>query len=207
MSLLLWVFWREAKWIWDMQAMAEISAGLLDAALLTLAPLESYCKECARYIDGIHLNLLKSIALNRKKDSAWKKCLKEALETAREFDFIRTISVYGAAILPMMETISIKKEDEWMTRLMKAIRTQASLYPDFLQPHLSPEEELTVTELQILRLICADKSNAQIGQIMDIKLPTVKTHVSHILAKLDVSRRSEAKTAAKKLWLIPNDTK
>ena len=40
------------------------------------------------------------------------------------------------------------------------------------------------------------------GQMMDIKLPTVKTHVSHILTKLGVSRRSEAKTAAKKLRLV-----
>lgn len=45
--------------------------------------------------------------------------------------------------------------------------------------------------------MCADKSNAEIGQIMDVKLTTVKTHVSHILDKLGVSRRSEAKTAAK----------
>ena len=63
-------------------------------------------------------------------------------------------------------------------------------------------EELTPTELQILRLICADKSNAEIAQIMNINLPTVKTHVSDVLEKLDVKRRSEAKTAAKKLWLI-----
>lgn len=40
---------------------------------------------------------------------------------------------------------------------------------------------------------------------MDIKLPTVKTHVSHILDKLDVRRRSEAKTAAKRLRLIPEE--
>ena len=40
--------------------------------------------------------------------------------------------------------------------------------------------------------------------MMDIKLPTVKTHVSHILTKLGgISRRSEAKTAAKKLRLVP----
>ncbi len=58
-------------------------------------------------------------------------------------------------------------------------------------------------ELQVLRLICADKSNAEIGSILDIKLPTVKTHVSHVLQKLGVSRRSEAKTAAQKLWLLP----
>ena len=67
------------------------------------------------------------------------------------------------------------------------------------------ESPLTAAELQVLRLMCADKSNAEIGQIMDVKLTTVKTHVSHILDKLGVSRRSEAKTAAKKLWLIPED--
>jgi LuxR family maltose regulon positive regulatory protein len=61
---------------------------------------------------------------------------------------------------------------------------------------------MTATELQVLRLMCADKSNAEIGRILDIKLPTVKTHVSHILTKLNVSRRSEAKTAARRLWLV-----
>ena len=87
---------------------------------------------------------------------------------------------------------------------MADVRAQAAYYPRFLQPRLAPGEALTPMELQILHLICADKSNAEIGQIMDIKLPTVKTHVSHILDKLGVKRRSEAKTAAKKLWLVPD---
>lgn len=187
------------------QAMAELALGMPDAALLTLAPLESYCKDCSRYIDGIHINVLEAIALYRKKDSLWKEKLNSALDAAQEFGFIRTISVYGAAVLSLLEQTEYKNDDEWFARLIKDVRVEASFYPDFLQPHLSMENELTATELQILRLICADKSNAQIGQIMDIKLPTVKTHVSHILTKLDVSRRSEAKTAAKRLWLIPAD--
>ena len=56
-----------------------------------------------------------------------------------------------------------------------------------------------------MSLLCADKSNAEIARIMDVKLPTVKAHVSHILEKLGVSRRSEAKTAAKKLRLVSTD--
>ena len=88
---------------------------------------------------------------------------------------------------------------------MADVRAQAAYYPRFLQTRLAHNDTLTPTELQILHLICADKSNAEIAQIMDIKLPTVKTHVSHILNKLDVSRRSEAKTVAKKLWLISED--
>ena len=75
----------------------------------------------------------------------------------------------------------------------------------FHNQRLAPGEELTPTELQILHLLCADKSNAEIAQIMDVKLPTVKTHVSHILTKLDVKRRAEAKTAAKKLHLVPEE--
>ena len=61
---------------------------------------------------------------------------------------------------------------------------------------------LSAAELQVLRLICASRSNAEIGDILDIKLSTVKTHVSSILRKLGVSRRSEAKDAAERLHLI-----
>nr|WP_253292816.1 LuxR C-terminal-related transcriptional regulator [Intestinimonas sp. MSJ-38] len=55
------------------------------------------------------------------------------------------------------------------------------------------------------RLICADKSNAEIGEILNIRVSTVKSHVSSVLSKLGVNRRSEARTAAKKLWLISKD--
>ena len=46
---------------------------------------------------------------------------------------------------------------------------------------------------------------SEIGAILNIKLSTVKIHVWHILTKLNVSRRSEAKTTVKKLRLIPDD--
>ena len=185
------------------QAMVELANGKPDAALLTLTPLEDYCKTCARHIDGIHIHILNAIALYRKREHSWQAHLSEALATAEEYRFIRTISVYGVAVLPLLEENIRKGETKWQKRLMADVRRQAAYYPAFLEPPFAPAEELTATELQILRLICADKSNAEIGQIMDIKLSTVKTHVSHILDKLDVSRRSEAKTAAKKLRLIP----
>ena len=66
-------------------------------------------------------------------------------------------------------------------------------------------EPLTAAEMQVLRLICADKSNAEIGEILSIRVSTVKSHVSSVLSKLGVNRRSEARTAAKKLWLISED--
>ena len=187
------------------QAMAELANGRPDAALLTLAPLRTYCQVCHRHIDGIHLDMLCAIALYRQDDKAWQAHLTAALDAAKEFSFIRTVSMYGNAALALLETLSWDKDCKWGSRLMAAVRLQASCCPAFLQPPLPHGEELTAAEMQVLRLICADRSNAEIGTILNIKLPTVKTHVRHILTKLNVSRRSEAKTAAKKLRLIPED--
>ena len=187
------------------QAMVELEDGRPDTVQLTLAPLEPYVQNCARIIDGIHLNVLTAIALHRKKDERWRERLTAALDAAAEYRFIRTVSVYGTAVLPLLEALDWDGNKAWRKRLMAAVRTQAAFYPHFLEPRLAPGEELTPTELQILHLLCADKSNAEIAQIMDVKLPTVKTHVSHILDKLDVKRRAEAKTAAKKLHLVPEE--
>lgn len=187
------------------QAMTELADGRPDAALLTLAPLEPYIQNCARIIDGIHLNVLTAIARHRKRDEGWRGRLTAALDAAAEYRFIRTVSVYGTAVLPLLEALDWDGDKAWCKRLMAAVRMQAAFYPHFLEPRLAPGEELTPTERQILYLLCADKSNAEIARIMDVKLPTVKTHVSHILEKLDVKRRAEAKTAAKKLHLVPEE--
>ena len=186
------------------QAMVELADGRPDAARLTLAPLEAYVKNCARYIDSVHLHVLTAIALYRQKDDAWRGRLTQALETAAAYRFIRTISVYGTAVLPLLEELERVGSAKWHKQLMSEVRTQAAYYPNFLQPRLALSDTLTPMELQILHLVCADKSNAEIAEIMNIKLSTVKTHVSHILTKLDVKRRSEAKTAARKLRLVPD---
>ena len=187
------------------QAMVELANGKPDSALLTLTPMEPYCTACMRYIDTIHLKMLTAIALYQKRDEAWREPLTAALVLAEEYRFIRTVSVYGAAVLPLLDALEWSGNAKWHKRLMADVRAQAAFYPHFLEPRLAPGEELTPTELQILHLLCADKSNAEIAQIMDVKLPTVKTHVSHILDKLDVKRRAEAKTAAKKLHLVQDD--
>ncbi len=187
------------------QAMVELANGKPDNALLTLAPMEPYCTACMRYIDTIHLKVLTAIALYRKKDEGWREALTTALELAEEYRFIRTISVYGAAVLPLLDALEWPGNAKWHKRLMAGVRAQAAMYPRFLHPRLAMSDALTATEMQVLRLICADKSNAEIGEILGIRLSTVKTHVSSVLNKLGVSRRSEARTAAKKLWLISED--
>jgi DNA-binding NarL/FixJ family response regulator len=51
---------------------------------------------------------------------------------------------------------------------------------------------LTERELEVFRLIAGGLSNAEIGQELFISETTVKTHVTHILSKLDLRDRVQA---------------
>jgi predicted ATPase/DNA-binding CsgD family transcriptional regulator len=51
---------------------------------------------------------------------------------------------------------------------------------------------LTQREREVLQMMAAGKSNQEIADVMFVSLGTVKVHVTHILAKLDVKSRSAA---------------
>ncbi len=55
-----------------------------------------------------------------------------------------------------------------------------------------PHHELTRRELEVLVLIGEGKTNQEIGEELFIGIKTVKTHVSNILSKLQVSDRTQA---------------
>lgn len=55
-----------------------------------------------------------------------------------------------------------------------------------------PHEQLTPRELEVLKLIGQGKSNQEIADELIIGIKTVKTHVSNILAKLNVEDRTQA---------------
>jgi DNA-binding NarL/FixJ family response regulator len=64
-------------------------------------------------------------------------------------------------------------------------------------PGERPDAELTTRELEILRLLGAGKSNKEIAADLKISERTARTHVSNILAKLDLASRTQAA-----LWAV-----
>jgi DNA-binding NarL/FixJ family response regulator len=63
----------------------------------------------------------------------------------------------------------------------------------------------TERELAVLRLLAAGNSNRAIGDLLGISDGTVKIHVTHLLAKLDVTSRAEAIAAAVRRGLVRID--
>lgn len=73
------------------------------------------------------------------------------------------------------------------------------------QPQLY--DDLTNREREVLQLIAQGRSNQEIASELFITLKTVKTHVSNILAKLEVEDRTQAAIYAFKHHLVDDDKK
>lgn len=64
-------------------------------------------------------------------------------------------------------------------------------------PRDGPKVELTIREVEVLRLVGSGKSNKEIAAKLSITERTARTHVSNILAKLDLPSRTQAA-----LWAV-----
>lgn len=107
-------------------------------------------------------------------------------------------------------------EPDELVRAIKRILTgEHQLHPKattHLLSHLSnknrevkvPTEDLTKRELEVLLEIAKGKSNKEIASSLFITEKTVKTHVSNVLAKLDLQDRTQAALFAVKHGLIEN---
>jgi DNA-binding NarL/FixJ family response regulator len=82
----------------------------------------------------------------------------------------------------------------------------ARLFDGTARPPAMAEEAvsgpLTAKEREVLRLLAAGRSNADIAALLFVSAATVKTHLAHIYDKLGVANRHEALTRAVTLGLL-----
>ncbi|HEU5428858.1 MAG TPA: response regulator transcription factor [Actinocrinis sp.] len=81
-------------------------------------------------------------------------------------------------------------DGEIQRRLVSAATAARSVpVPEAAAP---PPDNLTVREVDVLRLIAAGRSNAQIAAELFVSEATVKTHINHLFAKTGVRDRAQA---------------
>ena len=86
---------------------------------------------------------------------------------------VRTAATGGSALAPAIAT-----------RLLERLR--------------APRAGLSPRELEVLQLVAEGLSNQQISQRLFLSQATIKTHLAHVYAKLDVDSRSAAVASATK---------
>ena len=85
------------------------------------------------------------------------------------------------------------------TALHQALASKNKLRRQPQQPLIEP---LTNRELDVLELLARRLYDKEIADELSVSIPTVKTHISHILQKLDVGNRRAAADKARELGLI-----
>lgn len=82
---------------------------------------------------------------------------------------------------------------------------QASGY--LLHAVRTPEKPKTLTprEMDVLRLIVEGQSNKEMARTLSLTEETIKSHVRHILARLEVQSRTQAAMAAIRMGIVRSD--
>jgi DNA-binding NarL/FixJ family response regulator len=103
------------------------------------------------------------------------------------------------------------RKDAAPETLLAAVRAVAQgrtyIDPEIARESLRPAaaETLTARETEVLRHLALGLSNRDIAAALAVTEETVKTHVTHVLAKLEVGNRAQAIVQALKRGLVSLD--
>lgn len=121
---------------------------------------------------------------------------KDAGKTGREDEDMRLVDV---------EVHSPSRKDEEQTEMHLAdvtVRAPVGESGTSGSPVEPLPRRLTAREIEVLRLMAQGQTNRQIARNLTVSPGTVRVHVQHIIAKLEVSDRTHAAVRASELGLL-----
>jgi LuxR family maltose regulon positive regulatory protein len=127
----------------------------------------------------------------------------EVLTIAKPEGNIRIFADFGPRIVPLLRrAIAAGIEPEFTREILRIIENEERQRQ--IRKGESPPAAglLTKRELEVLSLMADGLSNPQIVQRLVVSLDTVKTHVHHVLEKLEATSRVQAIARARDLDLL-----
>jgi LuxR family maltose regulon positive regulatory protein len=127
--------------------------------------------------------------------------LEQALELAQPEGYIRIFDQGPALTNLLLEASRLGISREYIQKILTAIGVPES-YPTGTSAQMQYAEHLSGRELEVLRLVAQGATNQEIADRLVITVGTAKSHINHILGKLDSHNRTEAVARARSLGLL-----
>jgi len=189
----------------------DAASQLLPATVRLLDRLLVRAEANGRMDSVIEILMVRALALDARGELMEAlSALERALNLAEPEGYVRTFVDAGAPLAALLRTELRGLRTESLLRgyieqLLNAFDQSRASGPQ--SSVLSPQssalvEPLTEREREVLQLIAAGKSNAQIAQALVVAVSTVKAHVNHLFGKLAVSSRTQAIARAHDLYLL-----
>lgn len=182
-----------------------------DEAWEILNNIRQFDLEKGRYGRLVYVSIVSSLvlqALGRQEEAL--NSMKEAVNFAASEEYIRPFLSEGPEVRELLLAVkSVRPEFATFllghsTPQLEQLSSKPSV-PSTSHLHSSEMvENLSMRELEVLRLLAVGLSNEEIGSKLFISLGTVKWHVKNIYSKLGVGSRTQAVAQAQQLGLLNN---
>jgi LuxR family maltose regulon positive regulatory protein len=127
--------------------------------------------------------------------------LERALGLAKPEGYICVFNQNPILITLLKQTTRQGLYKDYIEQILTSMDVMDSQYPGGETPTLFGES-LSPRELDVLQLIAQGATNQEIADRFVISVGTVKSHINHILRKLDSHNRTEAVARARRLGLL-----
>lgn len=176
-------------------------------ALMGLAEsLRELLRMSERRIDYCEVSIIEAMSfyMQGKTQEAYL-LLDEILPIVRECQFYRLVADEGDMMYRLLNQYKKDKrfEDEiFMEKLIAMTQKMGILFPGYMRGEPKLLEELTENEIDVLRLLAAEKTNGEIAEYLGITLNTVKYYTKNIYGKLGVKNRLKAVKMVQEMGII-----
>ncbi|MFC1936042.1 tetratricopeptide repeat protein [Chloroflexota bacterium] len=175
-----------------------MSQGQTEEALTILERLLEFSQSRKLFGREIQLQILIALVHNARSDNRLAlDSLKRALSLAEPEEYMRVFLDEG---LPMQDLLKQAAEEKilpaYVNRLLQGFTEKGQTQKQSLVDPLSERE------MEILRLLPTSLTAPEIAEHLFVAESTIRTHIKHIYAKLNVNRRFDAVEQAKDLGLL-----
>ena len=187
----------------DVPARLLLAQGKKETAAKLLRELYERVIQFGAY--GFATRLRVSQALAADNEESALEFLAEALTMAAPEDVIRFFVDEGKLLKPLLEKALAQEITPEFTRKVLDIIEEEERQRQARKRAAAPPPPpglLSERELEVLRLLADDIPNQRIAEKLSVTLGTVKTHVHHIIDKLEVKDRRQAVQRARDLKLL-----